>query len=214
MTVQKYDTLKDNEGQTWRVMDVEGEELKIKKVIEGKNAPGKARTIGLEDIGEQYRLLDLPKVTVTQIDKDGPDLTVERDLTAEVKEIFASGDPDAIDDLIITDAEKMLDAENEELREKLKLAHTELDAMENEVATLNKTISKMKQAHAAEVEELNDEIMELKIIAKKKNEYADALDDDSVAFGKIRSVAAAIAGMADSIQSLAYMVQDETEGRE
>ena len=214
MQIQKYDTLKDNEGQTWRVMDVEGEELKIKKVIEGKNAPGKARTIGLEDIGEQYRLLDLPKVTVTQIDKDGPDLTVERDLTAEVKEIFASGDPDAIDDLIITDAEKMLDAENEELREKLKLAHTELDAMENEVATLNKTISKMKQAHAAEVEELNDEIMELKILAKKKNEYADALDEDSVAFGKIRSVAAAIAGMADSIQSLAYMVQDETDGRE
>ena len=41
-----------------------------------------------------------------------------------------------------------------------------------------------------------------------------ALDDDSIAFGKIRSVAAAIAGMADSIQSLAYMVQDETEGRE
>lgn len=214
MQVTKYDTLKDTTGQTWRVTDVNGEELKIKKVIEGKNAPGKARTIGLEDIGEQYRLLDLPKVTVTQIDKDGPDLTVERDLTAEVKEIFASGDPDAIDDLIITDAEKMLDAENEELREKLKLAHTELDAMENEVATLNKTISKMKQAHAAEVEELNDEIMELKILAKKKNEYADALDEDSVAFGKIRSVAAAIAGMADSIQSLAYMVQDETEGRE
>ena len=214
MQVTKYDTLKDTTGQTWRVTDVNGEELKIKKVIEGKNAPGKARTISIAEVGEQYRLLDLPKVTVTQIDKDGPDLTVERDLTVEVKKIFASGDPDAIDDLIITDAEKMLDAENEELREKLKLAHTELDAMENEVATLNKTISKMKQAHAAEVEELNDEIMELKIIAKKKNEYADALDDDSGAFGKIRSVAAAIAGMADSIQSLAYMVQDETEGRE
>lgn len=103
--------------------------------------------------------------------------------------------------------------EKEELREKLKLAHTELDAMENEVADLRKKISKMKQAHATELEELNDEIMELKILAKKKNEYADALDEDSVAFGKIRSVAAAIAGMADSIQSLAYMVQDETEAR-
>ena len=83
-----------------------------------------------------------------------------------------------------------------------------------EIDDYKKTISKMKYAHDEEVRALEDDLAEAKILAKKKNEYADALDEDSIAFGKIRSVAAAIAGMADSIQSLAYMVQDETEGRE
>ena len=206
MIIQKYDTLKDETGQTWRVMDVNGEELKIKKVVEGKNAPGKARTISIAEVGEQYRLLDLPKVTVTQT-KPAPNLNLEE----QVKEIFASGDPDAIDDLIISDAEKMLEAENDELRAKLKMAHDDLDALENEVAELRKTISKTKQTHEAEVAELNDEIMELKILAKKKNEYADALDDDSIVFGKIRMLTGAMLDMAASMMKMAKAIRDETE---
>lgn len=208
MQVMKYDTLKDTAGQTWRVMSVgeDGNTMEVKGVNEnGKLKPGRTRTIRKEDIGQEYRLLDLPKVKVVK----APNLTHAE----EVKEILASGDPDAIDELIISDAEKMLEAENDELRAKLKMAHDDLDALENEVAELRKTISKTKQTHDSEVAELNDEIMELKILAKKKNEYADALDDDSVAFRKIRSMSAAIVGMADSIGDLAYMIQSETEAR-
>lgn len=206
--IQKYDTLKDTAGKTWRVVSVgeDGNTMEVKGVNEnGKLKPGRTRTIRKEDIGQEYRLLDLPNVKVVK----APNLTHAE----EVKEILASVDPDAIDELITSDAEKMLEAENDELRAKLKMAHDDLDALENEVAELRKTISKTKQTHEAEVAELNDEIMELKILAKKKNEYADALDDDSVAFRKIRSMSAAIVGMADSISNLAFLLQDETEGR-
>ena len=51
------------------------------------------------------------------------------------------------------------------------------------------------------------------MIEKKKNEYADALDEDSVAFEKVQKAARAIVSMADSIETLAYMIQDEAEVR-
>lgn len=179
-------------------------------------------------------------------DKDGPDFSKDTDgpnltLEEQVKEIFASGDPDAIDDLILAEPEEVraLEEENEKLRKTIKelrvindnwasgepvealkgrnemlkdekqklesevlaceadlemarddleIARTDIKAMEDLVASLRNEINHLKQAHESEVAELNDEIMELKILAKKKNEYADALDDDSIAFGKIRSV--------------------------
>ena len=190
MQIQKYDTLKDATGQTWRVMDIEGKELKIKKIIDGKNTPGRASTINITEVGEQYRLLDLPKVTVSRLTQNPePNLTVKD-----------------IDDAIIADT-----AEVERLREELETANIDIKAMEDLVASLRREINQLKQEHESEVAELNDEIMELKILAKKKNEYADALDDDSVAFGRIRSMAAAVAGMSDSIASLAFLIQDEAE---
>ena len=206
MNVTKYDTLKDATGQTWRVMDINESTLKIKKVVEGKNTPGKARTINITEVGEQYKLLDLPKVTVTQT-KPAPSLE------KEVKKIFASGDPDAIDDLIISDAEKMLEAENDDLREKLKLAHTDIDALENEVTDLRKTISKLKQEHESEVAEFKDRIMELEILAKKKNEYADALDDDTVLFSRIYTIAFNMQSLAETLESMALMIREDTEDR-
>ena len=109
---------------------------------------------------------------------------------------------------------EILKTECLDLREQVAELEKVLVKVRQENKDLTKTISKMKYAHDEEVRALEDDLAEAKILAKKKNEYADALDEDSVAFGKIRSVAAAIAGMADSIQSLAYMVQDETEGRE
>lgn len=109
---------------------------------------------------------------------------------------------------------EILKTECLDLREQVAELEKVLVKVRQENKDLTKTISKMKYAHDEEVRALEDDLAEAKILGKKKNEYADALDEDSIAFGKIRSVAAAIAGMADSIQSLAYMVQDETEGRE
>ena len=109
---------------------------------------------------------------------------------------------------------RVRDQEVHELRAQVAELEKVLVKVRQENKDLTKTISKMKYAHDEEVRALEDDLAEAKILGKKKNEYADALDEDSIAFGKIRGVAAAIAGMADSIQSLAYMVQDETEGRE
>lgn len=206
--IQKYDTLKDTSGQTWRVVSVgeDGNTMEVKGVNEnGKLKPGRTRTIRKEDIGQEYRLLDLPKVTVT----------TTAALEEQVKEILASGDPDAINELIISDAEKMLEMyeELERLRLKIEELEEENETLKQAAKDLRKTISKMHQEHDSEVAELNDRIMELEILAKKKNEYADALDEDAIAFENMHKVARAIVGMADSIGDLAYMIQNETEAR-
>lgn len=180
-----------------------------------------------------------PHVKAAQIEKEAVRaLSVDEVEEALTKSTYGGKklEPLDEDDIII----KEIEEENEKLRKTIKelraineeWANSDeqkiIKDLKDEISELNnilikvrqenkdltKTISKMKYAHDEEVRALEDDLAEAKILAKKKNEYADALDEDSVAFGKIRSVAAAIAGMADSIQSLAYMVQDETEGRE
>lgn len=158
-----------------------------------------------------------PHVKAAQIEKEA----VRALSVDEVEEALTKSTFGAIqlpqEDKRIHELEKdleILKTECLDLREQVAELEKVLVKVRQENKDLTKTISKMKYAHDEEVRALEDDLAEAKILGKKKNEYADALDEDSIAFGKIRSVAAAIAGMADSIQSLAYMVQDETEGRE
>ena len=195
--IEKYDTLKDKDGKTWRVLDVDVQTdmVKIKGVNEnGKLKPGRVKEISMQELGEQYRKIDLPPVHVTV--KPAPNLTLEEK------------EEERIDEMILEDGVQI-----EKLRAQIETLEEENETLKQAAKDLRKTISKMHQEHAAEVEELNDRIMELEILAKKKNEYADALDDDSIAFGKIRMLAVTLKGLATSIEGIALMIQDETEGR-
>lgn len=110
------------------------------------------------------------------------------------------------------------------LRAELKDARHDLDSAYREIEDLRKTISKMKQAHEAEVQDLKDQLGEAKAAeaaAKKahahavgeKNNYADALDNDSVAFEEILGLAIILERSAKSMQEMSKMLQDKTEGK-
>ena len=82
----------------------------------------------------------------------------------------------------------------------------------------------MQQQHEAEVADLKDRIMEAEAeanaakkrkdeILKERTEYADALDNDSVAFEEILTLAEAIQWSAVTTKKLACMIQSKTEGR-
>ena len=110
------------------------------------------------------------------------------------------------------------------LRAELKDARHDLDSAYWEIEDLRKTISKMKQAHEAEVQDLKDQLGEAKAAeaaAKKahahavgeKNNYADALDNDSVAFEEILGLAIILERSAKSMQEMSKMLQEKTEGK-
>lgn len=98
------------------------------------------------------------------------------------------------------------------------------EILKAEILDMKKTISKMKQSHEAEVADLNDRIMEAEAeanaIRKSKDEilkdrvqYADALDNDSVAFEEILGLAVLLERSAKSMQEMSKMIQEKTEGR-
>ena len=110
------------------------------------------------------------------------------------------------------------------LRAELKDARQDLDSAYREIEDLRKTISKMKQAHEAEVQDLKDQLGEAKAetnavrkhkdeILKKHVEYADALDNDSVAFEEILGLAIILERSAKSMQEMSKMLQEKTEGK-
>lgn len=96
--------------------------------------------------------------------------------------------------------------------------------LRNESVELRKTISKMQQQHAAEVQDLKDKLDEARAdaaVAEKnharavgeKNDYADALDNDSVAFEEILGLAILMERGAKSMHEVSRMIQAKTEGR-
>lgn len=110
------------------------------------------------------------------------------------------------------------------LRAELKDARHDLDSAYWEIEDLRKTISKMKQQHEAEVQDLKDQLGEAKAeanairkhkdeILKKHTEYADALDNDSVAFEEILGLAIILERSAKSMQEMSKMLQEKTEGK-
>lgn len=115
-----------------------------------------------------------------------------------------------------SDERKMIEDlkdEIEVLKEDKKYIERQLELADQDVTEMKKTISKMKDVHDEEVRALEDELMEVKIVAKKAGQYSDALDDDSVVFGKIHMLATTLKGLATSIEGIALLIQDETEGK-
>lgn len=106
----------------------------------------------------------------------------------------------------------------------LDVLKTELKDRVRENIDLKKTISKMQQQHEAEVADYKDRIMEAEAeanaakkrkdeILKERTEFADALDNDSVAFEEILSLAETIQLVSTASAKLAKQIIDKTEGR-
>lgn len=110
------------------------------------------------------------------------------------------------------------------LKERLANSIEEREKADRTVAEQMKTISKMQQMHEAEVQDLKDQLGEAKAAeaaAKKahanavgeKNNYADALDNDSIAFEEILGLAILMERGAKSMHEVSKMIQAKTEGR-
>lgn len=110
------------------------------------------------------------------------------------------------------------------LKERLARSIEEREKADRTVAEQMKTISKMQQAHEAEVVDLKDRLMEKDAecnaakkrkdeILKERTEYANAMDDDSVAFEEILSLAILMERGAKSMHEVSKMIQAKTEGR-
>lgn len=117
------------------------------------------------------------------------------------------------------------DASERELEAKQHDINILRAALQDKIAELRdmkKTISKMQQTHEAELHDLKDQLGEAQAeaaAAKKahahavgeKNNYADSLDNDSIAFEEIRALAIIMYRNAESLRELAKMVQERTE---
>lgn len=84
--IQKFDTVKDKQNVRYRVMDVDGDNVKIVQLVDTgagvKVKGGRPRTIKKQDIGTEYTMLNFPPVEVSHIEKkvsDPTDIDVLRD---------------------------------------------------------------------------------------------------------------------------------------
>lgn len=119
---------------------------------------------------------------------------------------------------------KRLQGDNAILRTEIADLHQENGLLEGELAAAKKTISKMQQQHEAEVADLKDQIDEARAAAAvaekahahavgEKNDYADALDNDSVAFEAILDLAHIAQSVSQSLYNVSKRIEAETEGR-
>lgn len=140
----------------------------------------------------------------------------------QAKQAIEAGDEYAI---FGTDELVAMDETERELRAKqhdINVLRAELQDKVAELRDLKKNISKMQQTHEAELQDLKDQLGEAQAeaaAAKKahahavgeKNNYADTLDNDSIAFEEIRALAIIMDRNAKSLHELAKMVQERTE---
>lgn len=212
--VNLYDTYKANkDGKRYRVTEVGNETVKLVKLNEDgtrKHAGGRPRIMTVADLFRDFTKVNLPPVTVSKIEPQKPK-------QEEVEEVG-------------TPSENAAEKQKQTVREITKTAHSSEDLKEQneillaEILDLKKTISKMRQQHEAEVSDLKDRIMEAEAeanavkkrkdeILKERTEYADALDNDSVAFEEILSLADTIQLVSTASAKLAKQIIGKTEGR-
>lgn len=228
--VNLYDTYKANkDGKRYRVTEVGNETVKLVKLNEDgskKHAGGRPRIMTVADLFRDFTKVNLPPVKVSKIapqraeKEEGEEVGTPSENAAEkqkqtVREI---NHPEAH---TLEDTFEEFRKKNEEDIEILK---AELKDRVRENIDLKKTISKMQQQHEAEVADLKDRIMEKEAeanavkkrkeeILKERTEYADALDNDSVAFDEILSLAETIQLVSTASSKLAKHIIAKTEGR-
>ena len=200
MQINKYDTIKDKDGQRYRIVEV-SESLGVVKAVKIDMTGGRAvkggrpRMVKITDInGKDYIKIDLPPVKVTQHEPTPSEKAAEIEKTA-VREITKSAPAPTPDN-------KELEILRAEIKDKVR-----------ENIDLKKTISKMQQEHAAEVDELNDQLMEARAVAKKVGEYASALDADSDAFERIEGLIHAARLAIKSADRIFAAAEREMEGK-
>lgn len=250
MSISKLDTVKDKEGKRFRVEDVhtvDGQIIAVLKGIHADGSPRRGRAINVRaDVLEaEYTRVDLPMVTIRKIDDlSEEDKPVVKEPTPSEK--AAEIEAQAVRELSKKDIEKAVEAStfggkvktleaNAEDAEKYKKRITNLmqmtydlrkdnEILKAELLDQKKTISKMQQAHQAEVEDLKDQLSEAQALAnaatkykddavREKSQYSAALDDDSVAFEEILVLAEIMQLQSKGMVKLAKQIADKTEGR-
>ena len=250
MGIGKLDTVKDKDGLRFRVADIQttdGQIIAVLKGIHSDNSPrrGAARKVRADVLERDYTRIDLPPVTIRKID----DLSEEEKPVVKEptpSEKAAQIEKEAVRELSKKDIEKAVEAAtfggkvetpeaNAEDAEKYKKHVTDMmqmtynlrkdnEILKAEILDMKKTISKMKQSHEAEVQDLKDQLSEAQALANaatkykdevvaERNRYSEALDDDSVTFEAILDMARVIRQSASAMHTMAARIEKETEGR-
>ena len=250
MGIGKLDTVKDKDGLRFRVADIQttdGQIIAVLKGIHSDNSPrrGAARKVRADVLERDYTRIDLSPVTIRKIDDlSEEDKPVVKEPTPSEK--AAQIEKEAVRELSKKDIEKAVEAAtfggkvetpeaNAEDAEKYKKHVTDMmqmtynlrkdnEILKAEILDMKKTISKMKQSHEAEVQDLKDQLSEAQALANaatkykdevvaERNRYSEALDDDSVTFEAILDMARVIRQSASAMHTMAARIEKETEGR-
>lgn len=228
--VNLYDTYKANkDGKRYRVTEVGNETVKLVKLNEDgskKHAGGRPRIMTIADLFRDFTKVNLPPVTVSKIEPQKPKQE-EVEEVGTPSENAAEKQKQAVREINHPEAHTLEDT-FEEFRKKneedIEILKAELKDRVRENIDLKKTISKMQQQHEAEVADLKDRIMEAEAeanaakkrkeeILKERTQYADALDNDSVDFEEILSLAETIQLVSTASSKLAKHIIAKTEGR-
>ena len=228
--VNLYDTYRANkDGKRYKVTEVGNETVKLVKLNENgskKHAGGRPRIMTIADLFRDFTKVNLPPVTVSKIEPQKPKQE-EVEEVGTPSENAAEKQKQTVREINHPEAHTLEDT-FEEFRKKneedIEILKAELKDRVRENIDLKKTISKMQQQHEAEVADLKDRIMEAEAeanaakkrkeeILKERTEYADALDNDSVAFEEILSLAETIQLVTTASAKLAKQIIAKTEGR-
>ena len=228
--VNLYDTYRANkDGKRYRVTEVGNETVKLVKLNEDgskKHAGGRPRIMTVADLFRDFTKVNLPPVTVSKIEPQKPKQE-EVEEVGTPSENAAEKQKQTVREINHPEAHTLEDT-FEEFRKKneedIEILKAELKDRVRENIDLKKTISKMQQQHEAEVADLKDRIMEAEAeanaakkrkeeILKERIDYADALDNDSVAFEEILSLAETIQLVSTASSKLAKQIIEKTEGR-
>ncbi|MBR1457084.1 MAG: hypothetical protein IJ594_08015 [Oscillospiraceae bacterium] len=231
--VNLYDTYKANkDGKRYRVTEVGDETVKLVKLNEDgtrKHAGGRPRIMTVADLFRDFTKVNLPPVTVSKIEPQKPIQEEVEEKVGTPSENAAEKQKQTVREINHPEAHTLEDT-FEEFRKKneedIEILKAELKDRVRENIDLKKTISKMQQQHEAEVADLKDRIMEKEAeanavkkrkeeILKERTQYADALDNDSVAFEEILSLAETIQLVTTAAAKMAKQIIDkiEPEGR-
>lgn len=250
MGIGKLDTVKDKEGKRFRVADVHTVDGQIVAVLKGIHTDGSprrggARQVRADVLEAEYTRVDLPPVTIRKID----DLSEEEKPVVKEptpSEKAAQIEKEAVRELSKKDIEKAVEAStfggkvetpeaSADDAAKYKKRVTDMmqmtynlrkdnEILKAEILDMKKTISKMKQSHEAEVQDLKDQLSEAQALANaatkykdevvaERNRYSEALDDDSVTFEEVLELAETMQLMSTGTAKLAKQIIEKMEGR-
>ena len=250
MGISKLDTVKDKDGKRFRVAEVQTVDGQIIAVLKGIHADGSprrggARNVRADVLERDYTRVDLPPVTIKKID----DLSEEEKQVVKEptpSERASQIEAQAVRELSKKDIEKAVEAStfggkvetpeaSADDAAKYKKRVTDMmqmtynlrkdnEILKAEILDMKKTISKMRQSHAAEVEDLKDQLMEAQAeanalkryrdeILQDRTRYSAELDDNGVAFGEILHLAEVVQLMSTGAAKIAKEIIEKTEVR-
>lgn len=228
--VNLYDTYKANkDGKRYRVTEVGNETVKLVKINnvgDRKHAGGRPRIMTVADLFRDFTKVNLPPVRVSKIEPQKPKQE-EVEEVGTPSENAAEKQKQTVREINHPEAHTLEDT-FEEFRKKneedIEILKAELKDRVRENIDLKKTISKMQQQHEAEIADLKDRLMEKEAeanavrkskdeILQEREQYSDALDDDSIAFEAILDLAHIAQTVSQSLYKVSKRIEAETEGR-